>query len=329
VSLLTIAGCLVLLVIRTFFPQQGPSTTAPAQVANPQVKQRLDRPSSEPPKGVKVSRTAPVRDPDSSEPARAPTPDGLSLPREEALPAPRFAAAVRPVAPSALPSVIYDGELNYGTSIRGTVRLKGSAPPETTFDTAGSCSLDAGQPLSTRFFATDPKGGLADTVVFVSAFSSTRHRLPVSLTNQLMFTNCQLEPYINCWTENQALSVVETSGLAHTLRIKDTYGRTKAMKEVAAGDNLLLYSKLAPDFITMTCDIHPWEFSSAAVFTHPFFAMTDAHGEFTITNVPPGKCTVQAIHHDGLSRRSISSTEVSVRQRQKVSVDFTLSAPSK
>ena len=245
------------------------------------------------------------------------------------MPAPRFAAAVRPVAPSTLPAAIYDGPINYGTAIHGTVRLRGSAPPETTFDPAGSCNAEAGQTLSTRFFVIDPKGGLADTLVFLSSFSSKPFVLLPSVTNQIVFTNCQLEPYINVWTFNQAVSVAETSGLGHTLRIKNTYGQTREVRDISAGENLPLDLKLTPDFMTMTCDLHPWELSFAAVLIHPFFTVTDAHGEFTITNVPPGKYTVEAMHRDGSSRRISSSTEVVVRQQKTAQVDFTLNVPSK
>lgn len=38
------------------------------------------------------------------------------------------------------------------------------------------------------------------------------------------------------------------------------------------------------------CNVHPWMRSRLAVFTHPYFAVTDADGTFEIKNAPAGKC---------------------------------------
>ena len=44
------------------------------------------------------------------------------------------------------------------------------------------------------------------------------------------------------------------------------------------------------------CDVHPWMVGYMGVVTHPYFAVTDATGAFTIANVPAGKQTVQVWH---------------------------------
>ena len=46
----------------------------------------------------------------------------------------------------------------------------------------------------------------------------------------------------------------------------------------------------------MKCDVHPWMFAYIGVVDHPYFAVTDKDGNFTIKNVPAGKYTVEAVH---------------------------------
>lgn len=44
------------------------------------------------------------------------------------------------------------------------------------------------------------------------------------------------------------------------------------------------------------CDIHPWMSSWIGVVDHPFFAVTDSQGRFTIDGLPPGTYTLEAWH---------------------------------
>src|SRR5207302_5822152 len=44
------------------------------------------------------------------------------------------------------------------------------------------------------------------------------------------------------------------------------------------------------------CDVHSWMTGYVGVLSHPYFAVTDATGAFTIANVPAGKQTVQVWH---------------------------------
>lgn len=44
------------------------------------------------------------------------------------------------------------------------------------------------------------------------------------------------------------------------------------------------------------CDVHPWEGAYAAVFDHPFFAVTDAEGAFTLPKLNPGEYEIEVWH---------------------------------
>lgn len=45
--------------------------------------------------------------------------------------------------------------------------------------------------------------------------------------------------------------------------------------------------------IHVKCDVHPWMSGYVGVLEHPFFAVTDKDGNFTIEGVPPGEYTVE------------------------------------
>ena len=48
--------------------------------------------------------------------------------------------------------------------------------------------------------------------------------------------------------------------------------------------------------ITIKCDFHPWMTAHFWVMEHPFFAVTDEKGVFSIPDLPPGDYTLSAWH---------------------------------
>ena len=69
------------------------------------------------------------------------------------------------------------------------------------------------------------------------------------------------------------------------------------------------------------CDIHSHMNAFILVFSHPFFAVTDADGRYRIENVPPGSYTIVA-WNEGVtseSRQVIVASDGSASE-----ADFTL-----
>jgi plastocyanin len=51
--------------------------------------------------------------------------------------------------------------------------------------------------------------------------------------------------------------------------------------------------------IKILCNIHPWMWASVRVFDHPYFAVTNADGEYEIKNAPVGKYRIFVWHSTG------------------------------
>ena len=49
----------------------------------------------------------------------------------------------------------------------------------------------------------------------------------------------------------------------------------------------------APGIVEVRCPEHPFARGWVAVFDHPYYAVTDGAGEFTIDSLPPGTYTVK------------------------------------
>jgi hypothetical protein len=88
----------------------------------------------------------------------------------------------------------------------------------------------------------------------------------------------------------------------------------------------LIFSFQKPEnFLKFQCDVHNWMLSWVSVFDHPYFAVTDKDGKYTIKNVPDGKYTILVMHRKAAPASAPVSEEIEVKGGA-VTKDFTLEA---
>lgn len=51
-----------------------------------------------------------------------------------------------------------------------------------------------------------------------------------------------------------------------------------------------------PEIIRVECDLHSWMRAWVVVAEHPYYAVTDEQGAFTLGNVPAGRHTLEVRH---------------------------------
>lgn len=74
--------------------------------------------------------------------------------------------------------------------------------------------------------------------------------------------------------------------------------------------------------IRLTCDIHPWMNAWIFVFEHSFFTLSDAEGNFSIEDVPPGNYQLNVRQPDG---RLKAMTEIQVQPNETTSLTISFS----
>jgi plastocyanin len=131
---------------------------------------------------------------------------------------------------------------------------------------------------------------------------------------------CVFVPRVVVVPVGGTVDFLNSDRLLHNLHSKSkdnaTFNRTQPHGRVIP----ITFSK--PEIVTITCDLHSWMRSWVVVAEHPFYAVTDPEGGFTIANVPPGKYRLR------LWQETLGSTsrEVVVGA-QGAKVTFDLKAP--
>ena len=184
--------------------------------------------------------------------------------------------------------------------ITGKITLAGTPPPERELSEV-KANADCGklhkEVPKTRFFVVGPNKELADVVVSlkgISGKSAGESAQPV-LIDQVA---CEYSPYVTAVQTKQKIKVRNSDPFMHNVHpVPAAPGNKESNKAQMPKAPDFEYAFENPEsFLKFKCDVHPWMFSYVTVFDHPYFAVSQKDGTFTIKNVPPGKYTIEAVH---------------------------------
>lgn len=90
--------------------------------------------------------------------------------------------------------------------------------------------------------------------------------------------------------EGMGLKMKNTGTVAHVFNLTG-FKNSMPAKPMEPNSELDI-ADLKPESVTnqVTCPPHPWERMWLRIFDHPYYAVTDADGNFEIKNAPAGKC---------------------------------------
>ena len=107
---------------------------------------------------------------------------------------------------------------------------------------------------------------------------------------------CMYAPHVVGIQTNQTLEVRNSDPTMHNVhRVARANGGVNNIQMAGAKPFLHKFTKVE-DRMRYKCDIHPWMMSFVFVKDHPFFAVTDENGKFTIAGLPAGDYDIKAWH---------------------------------
>ncbi len=211
--------------------------------------------------------------------------------------------------------------------ITGKITLKGTAPKErdiTPLKEDPTCGkLHPGPVPTTRFYVVGAAGELADVVVSlegVSGKSKGEAAAPAVMDQK----TCLYVPQILAVQTGQKITVKNSDPVMHNVHAQPaTTGNKEENKVQMPNSEDLNFSFAKPEeFVKFKCDVHPWMFAWVSVFDHPYFAVSKADGTFKISDVPPGKYTLKAIHR----KAGAATQEIEVKDGAPTTVTLALDA---
>ena len=327
ISLSVIAACLVLLVVKKISMREESEKhdleNVPSITSASSQKAATQRPQPS---------LKPVRSTNTSTPTTSSTPVEIQLNQTDVT-----ATTVTNVFPVFAGRVITNTatspNLTDAATITGRVTLRGTPPAETILQLPelSPCALLQTNTHTTHLFSVGADNGLADVLITIQRIRGGGVSIPRPGlgTAKITFANCEILPVVSVVTHYDQLVFENLDNVMHTLRINSTnrpprISRTLSLPGMASGR---LNSFLPTEtFMPITCDEHPWEKAVISVVPHPIFALTDANGNFAITNVPPGKYVLRALHR-GVTSTNGLIREVTAGKSEIVPLNFVVNAP--
>jgi plastocyanin len=128
---------------------------------------------------------------------------------------------------------------------------------------------------------------------------------------------CIYKPRVIGARVGQALRLKNADNLMHNVHSDSAKGNGFNFAEPIKGMQRDITLK-DEEMLRIACDVHRWMTAWVGVVSHPYFAVSDVEGTFTIANVPAGKRTLTAWHE----AFGVLTKPVEVKAGQTATVDF-------
>ena len=213
-------------------------------------------------------------------------------------------------------------------SITGTVTFNGVAPEMTVLDMAGDpeCEeLNQENPKRRQVLVLGDDQRIANVLVQIKGGLPAIEHAPATGVVEFDQGGCQYAPHVFALRVGQTLKILNPDGTLHNVHAfaKVNAEFNEAMPQFRT-ELEKVFDQAEPTPFAVKCDVHPWMNAWAAVFDHPYFAVTGSDGAFTIGNLPAGTYELEIWHE----RLPPQTHTVTVAAGEQATVEAVMEAPS-
>jgi plastocyanin len=193
--------------------------------------------------------------------------------------------------------------VNFGYSgdVEGKITFDGKAPKmkPLRMDADPVCVANSDIKPRKEWLVLDENYGVKNVLVFIKESKSgsfaDNYDSPkeVAILDQ---NGCVYVPHVLGVMVGQQLDILNSDGTLHNIHALPKVNKefNKAMPR-SKKQMSVTFDKVEAPF-KVKCDVHPWMGAFVGVFEHPYFAVTDDSGSYTISGLAPGKYVVEAWH---------------------------------
>ena len=212
-------------------------------------------------------------------------------------------------------------------TLKGHVKYDGKAPKKKKLrmDADPVCGSSHSSPVLSENFKMAGDGSMAEALVYLKnvKYSGGVPSEPAVLDQK----GCIYMPHVFGMVAGQELLIKNSDATLHNIHSMPkvnkefNFAMPKVVKEKKA-----TFSKSEPDPFYIKCDVHPWMKTWVLVSDHPYFAVTDAKGNFSIDGIPAGTYEV-VCWQEKFGKRTLTA-EVTIGEGDTTK-DFVFTRPKK
>lgn len=208
------------------------------------------------------------------------------------------------------------------SAISGSVKFTGTKPKAKKIQMTADAFCKTVHPTSVESeeVVVNPNGTLKNVYIYVKSGLAAGLKFPAPKGEAVLDQQgCLYTPHVIAIQANQPLVIKNSDGVLHNInaRPKNNPGfnigqPVKDMKTTKTFPN--------PEvMIPIKCDVHPWMGGYIGVQAHPYAAVSDGSGSFSLQGLPAGTYEIEAWHEVyGTSKQTIT-----VGAKEQKSITFT------
>jgi len=208
-------------------------------------------------------------------------------------------------------------EVKNGGSIEGVVEFTGASVPKDPMVTLSSEVKYCGKTLQAEKYLIKDKM-IENVVVYLVNIKSGKAfpSAPLVLTN----IKCAFAPHVAVGFKGGKIIQKNDDPIFHNIH---TYLNNKTMYNIGLPEKGSSVTKplLRDGLMEVTCDSHPWMHGFIQILDHPYGAVTNAKGEFSIKDIPAGTYTVEA-WHEALGKVKMANVKVESGKASKIKLEY-------
>jgi plastocyanin len=201
-------------------------------------------------------------------------------------------------------------------AITGSIGFTGAVPAPSKLDMSSDSKCE-GDNFLDNVVVKD--GKLQNVFVFVkSGAPQAKFETPADAVT-LDQKGCKYVPRVLGVQAGQPLKIVNSDLTNHNIHPLPRVNREFDESQLAGQGPIIRKFKQPEAIFPVKCNQHSWMRAYIAVLAHPFFAVSDSNGAFTIKGLPPGEYEIEAWHE----KYGAKTAKVKVAEKSDTKADFT------
>jgi len=215
----------------------------------------------------------------------------------------------------------------YAGTLKGHVKYDGKPPKKKRLkmDADPVCGSSHSSPVFSENFKMAEDGSMEEALIYLKnvSYDGGVPSEPAILDQK----GCIYTPHVFGMVAGQELLIKNSDATLHNIHSMPkvnkefNFAMPKVVKEKKS-----TFTKSEPDPFYIKCDVHPWMKSWVLVSDHPYFAVTDANGNFSIEGIPSGTYEV-VCWQEKFGKRTLNAT-ITIGDGETIK-DFVFSRPKK
>lgn len=185
--------------------------------------------------------------------------------------------------------------LNAGIKISGVVNFEGEVPQGKKLNLPSGCDSQGGEVFSNEVIVKN--GHLKNVLVSVSKVHIKGPFKDIPSEEVVLDQkNCMYTPRIAAARVGQKVTFVNSDPIFHNVRSVSSQNEKFNMAMPKKNQRETKVFNKPELFLQAKCSVHPWMGAYVAVMDHPYYAISNDQGEFTLPPLPQGEYVIEAWH---------------------------------